>query len=120
MKDIPRNELLDKLADGWKVRIKNDKFYVEGNTNNLKSLFELKGMDIVCLIDRAWEGIPHTPKLNYQNLDIKTAFKCLTTGAAFIRRADRGDAKLTLRDCDGGVLRILLVDILANDWEVWG
>ena len=120
MKDIPRNELLDKLAAGWKVRIKNDRFYVEGNTNNLQNLFELKGMDIGCLIDREWEGIPHTPKLDYQNLDIKTAFKCLTTGAAFIRRADHGNSKLTLKDCHGVVLHLLLADILAKDWEVWG
>ena len=118
MIDILRNELLDKLAAGWKVRIKGN--YVEGNTNHLKSLFELKGMDIGCLIDRDWEGIPYTPELKYQNLDIKTAFKSLTTGAAFIRRADFRDSKLTWKDCHGIVLHLMLADILASDWEVWG
>lgn len=118
MIDIPRHELLDKLADGWRVRIKGG--YVKGNMNNLKTVTELRGMDFGCLIDREWEGVPHQPVLQYGNLNIQTAFKQLNdTGAAFICRADWRNTKLTLKDCHGAILHLLLADILANDWEVW-
>lgn len=117
MQDIPRNELLDKLAAGWKVRVKG--YHVEGNMNDLRGLFELKGMDIECLIDRNWEGIPHEPELKYRNQTITAAIKCLNTGAAFIRRSDWRREKITLKTFGSG-FTFTLRDILNEDWEVWG
>jgi hypothetical protein len=118
MIDIPRHELLDKLAAGWKVRIKSK--YAGDNNYNLKTMHELRGMDFGCLIDREWEGEPHQPMLKYGNLDIHTAFKQLNnTGAAFICRADWRNTKITLNNCNE-VLHFLQRDILCKDWEVWG
>jgi hypothetical protein len=104
MQDIPRNELLDKLAAGWKVRRKDWKnFYDAFNRADL--------------IANDWEGEPPEPVRSYKSVDIVTAFRHLQGGAAFIRRTSWGKAEITSKP---SYVRISADDILATDWEVWG
>lgn len=112
MQNIPRNELLDKLAAGWKVRTKG---YGKNTLNNLE---ELQGIDLKCLIEDDWEGEPPGPVKNYDGLDILTAFRHLRGGAAFIRRVCWGNVKPITSKAP--YLHLSVDDILANDWEVWG
>ena len=112
MQDIPRNELLDKLAAGWKVRTKA---YGKNTLNNLE---ELQGIDLKCLIEDDWEGEPPGLVKNYDGLDILTAFRHLRGGAAFVRRVSGRDEMKVL--ATHSIICLSTCDILATDWEVWG
>lgn len=118
MQDIPRNELLDKLAAGWKVRTKA---YGKSSLNNLE---ELQGIDLKCLIEDDWEGEPPGPAKNYDGLDMLTAFRHLRGGAAFVRRTTWKKLYKCTFDASHPVdlqkYEIGFDDILATDWEVWG
>lgn len=113
MQDIPRNELLDKLAAGWKVRRKK---WSADNT------FSVKGQQSVfakALIADDWEGEPPAPVRKYEGCAITFAFEHLQKGAAFIRRtawADRGPITPKAHS----YVHVSDLDILATDWEVWG
>jgi hypothetical protein len=111
MQDIPRNELLDKLAAGWKVRTKA---YGKNSLNNLE---ELQGIDLKCLIKDDWEGEPPGPALLCKNTCIMTAFEELRDGAVFIRRTAWTKASICKNTLS---LMCSVEDILATDWEVWG
>ena len=113
MKDIPRNELLDKLAAGWKVRTKA---YGKNTLNNLE---ELQGIDLKCLIEDDWEGEPPEAKCLSGKLYMVTAFALLQDGKArFIRRPswDKGKAFKHSVMC----FALNYEDIQTSDWEVWG
>jgi len=117
MIDIPRNELLDKLAAGWKVRTK------AYGKNTLNTLEELQGIDLKCLIEDDWEGEPPGPVLRSKNCDIVFAFNELQNhGAKFICRPSWREQydDWTPIESAGGETLLETRDILANDWEVWG
>lgn len=103
MTDIPRDELLDKLAAGWKVRRNNwakDCYIASAGSSTSCHWFDLLKDD--------WEGEPPEPRLRNDNQTLSVAVAYLKDGAAFIRRKDwDGFHGLTIKD------------ILANDWEVW-
>ena len=112
MKDIPRNELLDKLAAGWKVRTKA---YGKNSLNNLE---ELQGIDLKCLIEDDWEGEPGLPQLYLKNVSAQVAFRQLKSNATkFIcRTAWPAPKQITfIRDN----ISLSIDDVLADDWEVW-
>ena len=111
MQNIPRNELLDKLAAGWKVRRKSwrKEFTIsESGDSVIIQWCELLKDD--------WEGKPPGPVRMYESCAITFAFEKLRDGAAFIRRPD-WDGPITRKSLD---VNISVDDILANDWEVWG
>ena len=115
MKDIPRNELLDKLAAGWKVRRKGwddasmliSKDY--GSNSRQVGWWELLKDD--------WEGEPPGPQQTYKGVSIVVAFRHMRGGAAFIRRSAWTKASIFQ---DTVSLTCSVDDILAHDWEVWG
>lgn len=113
MQDIPRNELLDKLASGWRVRVKT-----RSNCNTLCSIVELQGIDMRALIDADWEGEPPEPVCTGSLCAIVQAFEKLRDGAVFIRRPHwEKRRQITARH---EFFNFETSDILANDWEVWG
>lgn len=110
MRDIPRNELLDSIAQGWTVRRKD---WAEGLVFCLHA-YKPKGSTVIFL-DWAelvhqddWEGEPPEPRLRNDNQTLSVAVAYLKDGAAFIRR----------KNWDG-FHGLSIKDILANDWEVW-
>lgn len=113
MIDIPRNELLDKLSAGWKVRTKA---YGKNALNNLE---ELQGIDLKCFIQDDWEGEPPEAKCLSGKLHMVAAFALLQDGTArFIRRPswDKGKAFKHSVMC----FALNYEDIQTSDWEVWG
>ena len=114
MQDIPRNELLDKLAAGWKCRRKS----WEENHPHFFSLKENEVITPSALVADDWEGEPPLPVKNYKDVDILTALRHLRGGAAFIRRVFWcGEKPITSK---APYLHLSVDDILATDWEVWG
>jgi hypothetical protein len=118
MQDIPRNELLDKLASGWKVRTKA---YGKNTLNNLE---ELQGIDLKCLIQDDWEGEPPLPELKTRHCYIAFAFDELKNHKAkFIRRAAWKPTWQCTFDANHPIdlqkYELSLDDILSSDWEVW-
>lgn len=114
MQDIPRNELLDKLAAGWKVRTKA---YGKNTLNNLE---ELQGIDLKCLIQDDWEGEPPELMCVYCGLKVDSAFRYLRVSKfnlKFIRRKSWPCTKFLK---DDSAVELLVSDIVAEDWEVWG
>lgn len=112
MIDIPRNELLDKLAAGWKVRTK------AYGKNTLNTLEELQGIDLKCFIEDDWEGEPGLPQLYLKNVSAQVAFRQLKSSATkFIcRTAWPAPKQITfIRDN----ISLSIDDVLADDWEVW-
>lgn len=110
MQDIPRNELLDKLDAGWKVRRKHwHPDWVKGKDRDLSFL-------TTELLANDWEGEPPEPILSWKNTDIVIAFEQLRDGAAFIRRSAWTKASVNKNTVS---LMCSIDDILANDWEVW-
>lgn len=112
MQDIPRNELLDKLAAGWKVRRKDWENGVtivkHGGNASCHWVEMLKG---------DWEGEPPGPVLNYEGVDAVVAFRHLKHGAAFIRRSSWPEGRRTYLMADR--FEIHIDELLATDWEVW-
>ena len=112
MIDIPRNELLDKLAAGWKVQRKTYSMPSPALEIGLVRLSDLLAND--------WEGEPPEPpepQQIHKNVSIIVAFRHMMDGAAFIKRAAWTKASIFQ---DVGRLTCSVDDILANDWEVWG
>lgn len=114
MQDIPRNELLDKLAAGWKVRRKSWDagwaFTKNGGTVEPPALLALLSDD--------WEGEPTGPVMLCKNTCIMTAFEELRDGAAFIRRSSWPEGRRTCLMATR--FEVDLDELLATDWEVWG
>lgn len=110
MQDIPRNELLDKLAAGWKCRRKSWLKSLNADEND--------NISVSSLIADDWEGEPPEPVLLCKHTDIVTAFKELRDGAKFIRRPSWPRVAIFINN--DHLKRVASEDILANDWEVWG
>ncbi len=108
MQDIPRSELLDKLANGWKVR---RKAWDAG-------VFSHKDQDIGIgmkeLIASDWEG---SAPIMYSGCSASFAFEQLKKGAAFVRRPGW---EIDEFYCEMDDIYISFEDMLASDWEVWG
>jgi hypothetical protein len=115
MKDIPRNELLDKLAAGWKVRREiwneHDTFSVNGG-----SVVFLEWQDMVHAND--WMGEPPDPKKLFSGASIIEAIilRDQSSEKAFVRRSDWEKH----RRVSENVFNLVRNDIMAKDWEVWG
>lgn len=114
MQDIPRNELLNKLAAGWKVRRNNwakDCYIANNGSSTSCHWFDLLKDD--------WEGEPPPePKCTYSNHSIDLTFHKLNKiKKGFVRRKawplemhiSFGDKPVSLE----------VEDIVALDWEVW-
>lgn len=113
MQDIPRNELLDKLAAGWKVRRKS-----WDSNATISKAGGAYATPWWALLEDDWEGEPPEPVQSYKNVDIVTAFRHLQGGAAFIRRSSWADGRRTCLMATR--FEVQLDELLATDWEVWG
>ena len=120
MQDIPRNELLDKLAAGWKVRRNNwakDCHLTSSGSTTSCHWFDLLKDD--------WEGEPPLPELKTGHCYIAFAFDELKNHKAkFIRRAAWKPTWQCTFDTNHPIdlqkYELSLDDILSSDWEVWG
>jgi hypothetical protein len=113
MQDIPRNELLDKLADGWNVRRKS---WREGRCfSKSGGNTSISGSD---LVEDDWEGMSPHPILKTSGCRIIYPITELSEGRArFVRRKSWEDFAKIEKHHDPFELSI--EDILADDWEVW-
>jgi hypothetical protein len=119
MQDIPRNQLLDNIAQGWTVRRKD---WVEAKVFCLHP-YKPKGSTVIFL-DWAelvhqddWEGWP-PPVCMYSDHSIEPALgKLNKIKKGFVRRK----AWQSEEHIQFGQKHISLEpsDILAMDWEVW-
>jgi hypothetical protein len=114
MKDIPRNELLDKLAAGWKVRRKEWAMMACTSKN---------GGNVTVgwteLLENDWQGEPPEAKCLSGKLYIQAAFALLQDGTArFIRRPSWDKDKAFKHSVMCFALNY--EDIQTSDWEVWG
>ena len=112
MQDIPRNELLDLLAAGWKVRRKSwaKECTIGQSGGNTTTHW-------VDLLNDDWEGEPPQPLLRHNGKTLSVAVAYLKNGADFIRRKNWGDfEKYEKRHA---LFELSIEDILASDWEVW-
>lgn len=121
MTDIPRNELLDKLAAGWKCRRKS----WEENPPHFLSLKENEIITPSALVADDWEGEPPLPELKNGRCHIAFAFAELKNHKAkFIRRAAWKPTWQCTFDANHPIdlqkYELSLDDILSFDWEVWG
>lgn len=110
MQDIQRNKLLDKLAAGWKVRRKG---WQQG-------IFSPNFFHQDDLIANDWEGKPPESVCVYRELTVYSAFRYLCEDKCnlhFIRRKSWPCTKFLK---DNGSAELLVSDIVAEDWEVWG
>lgn len=110
MQDIPRNELLDKLAAGWKVRRKawNSEDFYGTKTRRTIPASQLLADD--------WQGEPPEPVRVYERCSVGFAFRHLKNDAKFVRRST------WLPEINYSVAlsqHLTIADILATDWEVW-
>ena len=116
MIDIPRNELLDKLAAGWKVRRKD---WPSGWAKQADICQKPEGSILnTDLIADDWEGEPGLPQLYLKNVSAQVAFRQLKSSATkFIcRTAWPAPKQITyIRDN----ISLSIDDVLADDWEVW-
>lgn len=117
MQDIPRNELLDKLAAGWKVRRNN--WAKDCYISKIGSSTSCHWFD---LLKDEWEGEP-PPELMcvYCELPINRAFTYLKEGKhdlRFVRRKSWPCTKFL--KVEETTIALPVTDLIANDWEVWG
>jgi hypothetical protein len=113
MQDIPRNELLDKLAAGWKVRrsVWPKEQTISKNGGSITVAYTE-------LIEDDWEGAPIKPTLTLLSVSAPVAFNHLVYhGANYIRRTAWKEGKVIRPGGDNVTLAIN--DILAIDWEIW-
>ena len=113
MNSILRNELLDKLADGWTVRRKN---WREGRCfSKSGGNTSISGSD---LIEDDWEGMSPHPILKTGGCRIIYPITELSEGRArFVRRKSwEGFEKYEKSHAQ---FKLSIEDILADDWEVW-
>ena len=115
MIDIPRNELLDKLAAGWKCRRKG--WPNCEHAIGLPPTFNSGRVSWWDLLKNDWEGEPPRPVKLLAGALITDAIKLRDRSSekAFVRRADWAEHR---RICEN-VLALVKSDILAKDWEVW-
>jgi hypothetical protein len=116
MQDIPRNELLDKLAAGWKVRrsVWPKEQTISKNGGSITVAYTE-------LIEDDWEGEPQSPICVYCELTVDRAFVYLQEdryNLKFVRRKSWPCHKL-IRDNHDNVA-LATKDLVAEDWEVWG
>ena len=109
MQDIPRNELLDKLAAGWKCRRKSWLKSLNADEND--------NISVSSLIADDWEGEPPGPTCTANGCSIVHAFDRLREGAAFVRRSSWPEGRRTYLMADR--FEIHIDELLALDWEVW-
>lgn len=116
MQDIPRNELLDKLAAGWKVRRKD---WPKGWAKQADICQQPAGSILnTDLIADDWEGEPIKPTLTLLSVSAPVAFNHLVYhGANYIRRTSWKEGRVIRSGGDNVTLAIN--DILAIDWEIW-
>lgn len=107
MQDIPRNKLLDKLAEGWRVRRK------DWDAGIFSHKDEGIGIGIKELIANDWEG---KPPIIYSGCSVSFAFEQLRKGAKLVRRPSWEEDEFYSEMTD---IYILYEDIVASDWEVW-
>jgi hypothetical protein len=113
MQDIPRNELLDKIAAGWKVRRKSWDVGWEVSKNG----GSLATPTLLVLLSEDWEGEPPKPKMRHAYCPIVFAFTELAGhGCAFIRRPNWVQGTELYKHKH---YTLNAEDILSNDWEVW-
>ena len=109
MQDIPRNELLDKLAAGWSVRRKGWREDYNAHKDEDMSIH------IKELLADDWQGEPPLIK-RFENCDCVFAFTELhANGAKLVCRKEWDGSGYQIDD------DIILgyKDLIANDWEVW-
>lgn len=114
MQDIPRNELIDKLAAGWKCRRKSW---------SLQSyrlvLADSEFISPQALVANDWEGEPPNPTRMSDCENLIYAIKVLKNkNAKFIRRTGWNTGAII--DCETNEVVLEFEDVIANDWEVWG
>lgn len=110
MQDIPRNQLLDKLADGWTVRRKN--WRTDYNAHKDEDM----SIHVKELLSNDWQGEPPLFR-RFENCDCVFAFKELHThGAKMVRRKTWEDG--SGYEIDDEII-LGFQDLIATDWEVW-
>ena len=113
MQDIKRDELLNKLANGWKVRRNNwakDCYIASAGSSTSCHWFDLLKDD--------WEGEPPEVKCLSGKLHMVAAFALLQEGTVkFIRRPSWDKCKLFKHSVMCFALNY--EDIQTSDWEVW-
>ena len=122
MQDIPRNELLDKLASGWKVRRKGwPKECTIGQSGGSTTTLWTS------LLENDWEGQPPESICVYCELTIQKAFGYLRESyynVRFVRRKSWPSIWKCTYDAnhpaDLQKHELSFEDIMAHDWEVWG
>jgi hypothetical protein len=118
MQDIPRNELLDKLAAGWKVRRKS--WATECTISQSGGSTTAHWLD---LLNNDWEGQPPKSITScvYSGLTIHAAMRYMKEDCSslqFIRRKAWHSSSFVKNDID--FVSLTVSDIIAEDWEVWG
>ena len=121
MQDIPRNELLDKLAEGWRVRRKSWGCEKDYPFISKQSEVQIK---LWQYLENDWEGEQLLPELKAERCCIEFAFNELKNNKAkFIRRAAWNPSWKcifdTRHDSSFQNYELTLNDILSSDWEVW-
>lgn len=113
MIDIPRHELLDKLAAGWKVRRKGWEKHQSISQNGGSVM-----LGWTELLENDWEGESPAPRMIYSGARIADAIilRDQSSEKAFVRRTDWEKH----RRISENVFNLVRSDILASDWEVWG
>jgi len=120
MQDIPRNELLDKLAAGWKVRRKA--WGSEKDYPCISKQSEVQ-MKLWQYLEDDWQGELSLPELRANRCSIEFVFNELKNHKAkFIRRAAWNPSWKcifdTRHDSSFQNYELTLTDILSSDWEV--
>lgn len=122
MTDIPRNELLQKLADGWEVRAKSWGSDIPSVSNKDKGF----AVSIGELLNDEWCGV-EPEKLIDNALRYTTAYNMMLNrkGESFIRLPDWPDSKRVTVD-DGELVFIgfspsclFSSELNSKEWEVW-
>jgi hypothetical protein len=111
MQDIPRNELLDKLAAGWKVRRSTwpKEHAISKNGGSITIAYTV-------LIEDDWEGTPPLFQ-RFTNCNCVFAFTELHKNEAkMVRRKIWEDS--SGYEIDDEII-LHYEDLAANDWEVW-
>jgi hypothetical protein len=121
MQNIPRNQLLDKLAAGWKVRRKGWGSEKDYPSISKKSEAQIK---LWQYLEDDWQGEPSLPELKVDRCCIEFAFNELKNQKAkFIRRAAWKPTWKCVFNANHSTClnnyELSLDDILSSDWEVW-
>ena len=115
MQDIPRHELLEKIAAGWKVRR-----YKWPKEHTISKNGGSVSISYVELLEDDWEGKSPQPMCVYCELTIHSAFRYLREDKFNLQFIRRKSWPCTIFLKDDGAVELLVSDIVAEDWEVWG